>query len=155
MLCVMSIRPSPRVALWMVIAGAVLLPGAALYLAITGGDPVSPLFRRVLTMQIMAALLLWFIAAWAARRLTVGRLPKPQLNSTGILWGGSRVALLIATVLLMLGWLTSLALGLAVQVAFARAVVLLFVVTALTGLAGGAVINSVLVARHWRAHTPE
>jgi len=155
MLSGMSTRPSAKLTLALVIAGALLLAGGALYLAITEGDPVSPLFRHVLTLEVMGTFLVWFTVAWAARRFTVGKLPRLQLNSAGVIWGGSRVALLIATVLLMIGWLAALAFGLAVQIAFVRAVLLLVVVTAFTGMAGGAFLNSMLAFRHWRVQTPE
>jgi hypothetical protein len=151
----MSIRPSAKATLVLVIAGALLLAGGALYLAITERDPVLPLFRNVLANQVMAALVVWFAAAWAARRFTVGKLPNLQLNSAGLIWGGSRVALLIATVLLMTGWLAAFAFGLAVQTAFFQAAVMLLVVTAVTGIAGGAFLNSVLAFRHWHVQTPE
>lgn len=94
----MSTRPSPRSALALVIAAARALAGGALYLATIVGDPIGPLFRHVLTLQVMAALLIWFAAAWAARRFTVGKLPKLKLNYAGLIWGSSRVTLLIATV---------------------------------------------------------
>jgi hypothetical protein len=151
----MSTNPAAKSALALVVAGALLLAGGALYLSITQGDPISPLFRHVLTIEVMAALVVWFTAAWTARRFTVGRLPKLQLGSAGLLWGGSRVALLIATVLLLIGWLAALALGIAVQTAFLRAAVLLLVVTAFTGIAGGAFFNSILAIRHRRVQTPE
>lgn len=150
----MSTRPSPRSALALVIAAALLLAGGALYLATLVGDPVGPLFRHVLTLQVIAVLLIWFAAAWAARRFIVGKLPKLELNYAGLIWGASRVALLIATVLLLLGWLTVLALGLAVETAFVRAAILLLIVTAITGIAGGAFLNSLLAIQHWRVQKP-
>ncbi|HEX8214224.1 MAG TPA: hypothetical protein VF582_01995 [Allosphingosinicella sp.] len=155
MLPAMSIRASAKMNMSLMIASAILLAGGALYLAITRGDPLSPLFRHGRTIEIIAVLLLWSMAALAVRRFTVGRLPELQLNLPGVIWGGSRVALLIATVLLMVGWLAALAFGLTVQVAFLRAVVLLLVVTFFTGIAGKAIINSLLAIRHWRGGTPE
>ena len=152
---VMGILASAKMNLSLMIASAILLAGGALYLAITRGDPVSPLFRHGRTIEIVAALLLWSMAAWAVRRLTVGRLPGLQLNLPGIIWGGSRLAFLVATLLLIVGWLTALAFGLTVKVAFIQAVALLFIVTFFTGIAGGAVINSMLAIQHWRGRKPE
>jgi hypothetical protein len=90
------------------------------------------------------------MAALAVRPFTVERLPKLRLSLPVVMWSGSQVILLIATVLLMIGCLAALAFGLAVQVAFLRAVALLAVVTFFTGIAGGAIINSRSVVRHWR-----
>jgi nitrate/nitrite transporter NarK len=64
------------------------------------------------------------------------------------------VALLVATVLLVICWLAALTFGLAAQTAFVQAAVLLLVVTALTGIAGGAFLNSALAIRHWRSKRP-
>ncbi len=139
----------------LIIAAAILLAGGALYLAITTGDPVRPLFSHGRTVEIVAGLLLWSMAALAVRRLTVGRLPALQLNLPSIIWGGSRFALLFAMVMLFLGWLTALAFGLTVHVAFFQAVALLVVVTVFTRIAGDAAINSMLAIRHWRGRKPE
>ncbi|MEO8176313.1 MAG: hypothetical protein ABI626_06600 [Sphingomicrobium sp.] len=50
----------------------------------------------------------------------------------------------------MSDWLIALALGLDIATPFIRAVVLLAVVTAFTGIIGGAFFNSVLAVQHWR-----
>jgi hypothetical protein len=151
----MQTRPSPKSALALVVGGALLLAGGALYLTVSRSDAVSPLFQHVLTIQIIIALAVWFAAARVARRFTVGKLQKLPLSPGAVIWGSSRLALLLATVLLMIGWLAALILGLAVETAFVQAVVLLLIVTAFTGMEGGAFLNSILAIRHCRAHTPK
>ncbi len=147
---------SARRALAFVIVGAILLAAGALFLTFTRGDPASSVFQHVLTIQVIAVLLVWFFLAWSARRLIVGKSPKLRPNSVAtFIWGGSRVSLLIATVTAMVGWLIALALGLDIATAFVRAVVLLVVVTAFTGIIGGAFLNSLLAVRHWRGHGTE
>ncbi len=144
---------SPRSAFAFIIGGAILLAGGALSLTFTSGDAVSPLFEHVLTIQVIAFLLVWYFLAWSARRLIVGQLPKLRQNSSAaFIWGGSRVSLLIATVIVMIGWLVALALGLEIAMAFVRAIVLLVVATAFTGIIGRALLNSMLAVRHWRGH---
>ena len=143
---------SARSALKFVIAGAMLLAGGALFLTFTRGDAAGTLFQHVLTIQVIAVLLIWFLLAWSARQLIVGKLQKLRLNSlAAFIWGGSRVSLLIATVTVMVGWLVALALGLEIATAFVRAVVMLVVTTAFTGIISGAFVNSVLAVRHWRS----
>lgn len=152
----MGASVSARRAIAFVIVGAILLSGGALFLTFTRGDPARSLFQHVLTIQVIVALLLWSFLAWSARRLTVGKSPKFRPNSVAIfIWGGSRVSLLIATVTAMVGWLFALALGLDIATALIRAVVLLVVVTAFTGIMGGAFLNSLLAVRHWRGHGTE
>ena len=149
----MNAQLSGRSALAFIIVGGILLAGGALFLTLTRGDAASSLFQHVLTIQVIAVLLAWFLLAWSARRLIVGKLSKLRLNSlTAFIWGGSRVSFLIATLTVMVGWLSALALGLEIATAFLRAVVLLVVATAFTGIIGGAFLNSVLAVRHWRGH---
>lgn len=142
-----------RTALALVIVGAILLSGGSLFLTFTRGDPASSLFQHVLTIQVIGVLLVWFLLASAARRLTVGKSPKISVNSWAtLIWGGSRVSLLLATLIVLSGWLIALALGLDIATPLIRAVVLLAVVTAFTGIIGGAFLNSVLAIRHLRSH---
>ena len=155
MLSGMSIHPSTKSALALVIAGALLSAGGVLSLAIAEGDAVGSLLRQVLTFQVFVPPMVWFAAAWGVRRFAIGKLPTLQLSFAEVVWGGSRVALLIATALLLIGWLATLAFGLGVQLAFVRAVVLLAAVSALTGIAGGAYLNSMLAIRHWRVQSSE
>ena len=147
----MGISRRARLPLFFIAVAALALAISAVSLAVTFGDPVSPLFAHVLTIPVIAALVIWFALAWAARRATIGDLPKESVNSwAAFVWGGSRVALLLATVLVTVGWLITLALGLELATDFVRALVLLLVVTAFTGIAGGAFLNSVWAMRHWR-----
>ncbi len=143
--------PAARPVLALVISVALLLASGALLLTFTQGDSVSPLFGHVLTVQVILALVVWSLVAWGVRRLVIGKLPKMRLNSrAAFIWGGFRVALLIATVTLMVCWFAALALGLAAETAIVRAVVLLLVVTAFTGITAGASFNSMLVLKRWR-----
>ena len=87
------------------------------------------------------------ISSWAARRLALRKAPMVRVGQTWLLWVGSRLALLIATFLLVIGWFATLALGFAVQTAFIRAASLLCVVTAFTGIAAGALLNSMVAMR--------
>ncbi|MEO7411251.1 MAG: hypothetical protein ABIU10_08030 [Sphingomicrobium sp.] len=152
----MGVPVPARSAIAFVIVGAILLLSGALFLTFTKGDPASALFQHVLTIQAIAALLVWFVLAWSARRLPVGKPPKLRPNSVATLvWVGSRISFLIATVIAMFGWLIALALGLDIATALVRAVVLLVVVTAFTGIIGGAFLNSVLAVRHWRGRRTE
>jgi hypothetical protein len=140
-----------RRALAFVIVGAILLAGGALSLAVTERDPAIFLFQHVLTIRVIAVILIWNLLAWSARRLIVGKLPELRLNSlTALVWGGSRVAFVIATVTVLVGWLIALALGLEIATAFIRAVVLLVVAMAFTGIIGGAFLNLRLAVRHLR-----
>ena len=150
----MSAHPANRKILALVCVGAFFLAGGALYLAITEANLVGPLFRKVLTLKVMAALFIWFTAAWAARRFAPRKAQTVKFGQTWLVWGGTRVALLIATFVLLMGWLATLALGLALQTAFIRAATLLCVVTAYTGIAGGALMNSMVAIRHRRVEAP-
>ena len=142
-------RPARLVGTLVVIAGLLLASGAA-FLAMHG-DPTSPLFGNVLTVRVIVGLVVWSVLAWAARRVTLGRLPKMRLNSTATLvWGGFRVALFIAAVTLMVSWLLALALGGGVETTLVRALVLVLLVTFFTSIAAGAFFNSMLVVRRWR-----
>ena len=144
-------RPA-RLWLALVIAAGILLAIGAMFLSVVWGDPINPLFRHVLTVQVIAVLLAWSVLAWATHLLLFGRLPKLQLTSMpAFAWGGFRIALFVATVTAMVCWLASLALGLAVETVFIRAIVLLVIVTAFTGLIGAAFFNSLLVVRRLRA----
>lgn len=151
----MLARLSPKTYLAFVIAGAILFAGSALYFAITQGDNYGPLLRHVLSNQAMITILVWSVVALGARWLTVGKLPKSPQNSTTVIWGASRLSLLIAVVLLMIGTLIALAFNLAPQLALFRAFVFLLVVTGLTGIAGGAFYNSMLAVRHWSGPNSE
>ena len=144
--------PSPKPALALVLLAALLIASGALFLTIDRGDVLGPLFRYGPAIQVIAMLFVWSLLAWSARRLIVGKLPTLALNSwAALIWAGSRVALLFAIISVMAGWLIALVLGLEVETAFARAIVLLVVVTALTGMISGAFLNSFLAVRHWRA----
>jgi hypothetical protein len=145
--------PSATTALTLVVCCAFLMAGAALYLTLGTGDPLKSVFRQVLTIYVIVGLVVWFAAAWLARGLIVGRLPKLQMSATVLIWSGFRIALLIAVVLLLICWLGALALQLPLEVAFVRAAVLLMVVAAFTGMTGGAFLNSTFALRHLRSET--
>ena len=142
---------SAKRALAVVIFGAILLACGALSLSVTERDPAASLFQHVLTIKVIAVILIWNLLAWSARRLIVGKLPELRMNSLmALIWGGSRVAFLIATVAALVGWLIALALGLEIATALIRAVVLLAVAMAFTGMIGGAFLNSMLAIRRLR-----
>lgn len=146
----MSAPRPDRLLLTLVIVAGLLIAGGAVLLT-TQADPISGLFRHVLTVEVIAGLVVWNLLAWAARRVTVGKSPKMPLNSTAtFVWGGFRVALFIATVTLLVCWVTALLIGFVLEAAFIKAVVLLLLVTAFTGITAGAFLNSMLVVRRWR-----
>jgi hypothetical protein len=155
MLSGMKTRSLANSALWLVMSAALSLAGGALYLAIIQVDPAGSLFRPELTIEIWAILLAGSATAWIARLLTVGKHPRPQLNWAIGLWVGSRLALLIAIAVLLIGWLVAVASGLTVQTYLLRAAVLLLVVSAFTSIAGGGVLNAIMAFRHWRVQTRE
>lgn len=139
---------SPRLVLAALVAGALLLAASALGLTATGGNAV---FGYVANIQAILAIIAWAALAWLARRLVVGRIEdKPSDSLALFMWGGFRVCLLLATVVLLVGWLIGLAMGHALQPALLQAVVLMVVVTAVTGIIGTATVNSWLAIRHWR-----
>lgn len=147
----MDNRRQARLVLLLIAPGGLAIAVAAVWLAITFHDPAGALFRQVLIIPALGALLAWFALASGARRYTVGKLPRLRMNSpAALVWGGFRVALLIASVLVLVGWLGALALGVELASAFIGGFVLLAFLTVVTGLAGGAFINSALVVRHWR-----
>ncbi|HZA92007.1 MAG TPA: hypothetical protein VE420_05210, partial [Gemmatimonadales bacterium] len=57
---------SARSALAFIIGGAMLLASGALFLTLTRGDAASSLFQDFLAIQVIAAVLLWFLLAWSA-----------------------------------------------------------------------------------------
>jgi hypothetical protein len=147
----MDVSPPARVLLTLVVVSGLLLASVAVFLSVGVGDPIGPLFRQALTIQVILGVVVWSLLAWAARRLVVGRLGNTPLTSTAALvWGGFRVALLIAAVTVIVCGLASLVLGLEIGTAFVRALVLIVVVTAFTGIIGGAFFNSLLVVRRLR-----
>ena len=147
----MNASLSARRASAIVIVEATLFAGGAVFLSVTERDPTISLFQHVLTIQVVAVILIWSLLAWSARWLIVGKLPELRLNSlSALILGGSRVAILIATVTVMVGWLIALALGLEIAPALFRAGVLLAVAMAFIGIIGGAFLNSVLAVRHLR-----
>lgn len=139
---------SPRFVLAVLVAGALLLAASTVGLTATGGNTV---FGYLANIQAILVIIAWAALAWAARRLAVGRIEDKPSNSMAVfMWGGFRVCLLLATVALLVGWLIALAIGHALQPALLQAVVLMVVVTAVTGIIGTAAVNSWLVISHWR-----
>src|SRR5205809_765742 len=135
----MFVPPPERTLVTHVIIASLLIASGAVYLTATQGDMLGPLFQHVLTGRVLVSIISWTCLAHAARRLLVGKLPKIRLSSrAALVWGGSRVALLIAVVMVLVIWITALTLGLAIKTALVRAMALLFVVTAFTGIIGGA-----------------
>jgi len=143
-------RPA-RLWLVLVVAAGILLAGGTIFLSAIVGDPIGPLFRHVLSVQIVVVLLVWSGLAWTARLLLVGRLPRLRLSSmTAFAWGASRIALFLAMVTVMVCWLALVIVGRADNATFVGAIGLLVVVTAFTGLIGTAFFNSLLVVRRLR-----
>lgn len=138
---------SPRLVLAALIAGALALSGGAVALTATGGDAA---FGYIANIQFIIIVLAWAMLALAARWLVVGKVGEIASDSSAMLiWGGFRVCLLLAVVALLLGWVIALALGHDVRRLLLQAVVLMVVVAAVTGIIGGAAINSWLAVRHW------
>ena len=93
----------------------------------------------------------WSLLALGPRWVLVGKLPKRPVSFVPVLiWGGFRVALLVATVTVIVCWLAGLAFGLAVSTTFVRALILILIFSAFTGITGGAFINSMLAVGQWR-----
>ena len=150
----MDDQPSARSALALVIVGAFVLAGIALFLTVRKGDVAGALFQHPLTIQLIAGIVAWSLLAWAARRLIVGKLSNTRLNLLPVIvWGGSRVSLLIAVIALLAGWLTALAGGLEIATLFGQALILLVVVAWFTGMIGGAFLNSLAAVRSWRGRS--
>jgi len=145
--------PRSPARLWIalvVFAGLAVASGAVFYSA-TEHDPIGPLFRQSLTAPVIVGLMAWSLLALGARWLLVGKLPKRPVSFVPtLIWGGFRVALLVATVTAIVGWLAALALGLAVSTIVFRALVLILIFSAFTGITGGAFINSMLAIGEWR-----
>ena len=139
---------SPRLVLSVLVAGALLLAGSAFALTATTGNTV---FGYLANIKAILVLIVWAALSWAARRLIVGIVDDEPTNSLALyMWGGFRVCLLLATIVLLLSWPIALAIGHALQPALLQAVVLMVVVTAVTGIIGTATANSWLAVRHWR-----
>jgi hypothetical protein len=120
----------------------------ALVLAAAVGDPLPPVFRQRLTGEVLLIVIVWCPLAWLVRRLIIGKLPKIGVGSPmAVAWGASRFTLFIATMLLLLGSLVFLAVGTNLGPAFFRAFISLVVLTAFTGIVGGAARNTVLVLK--------
>lgn len=138
---------SPRLVLAALVAGALLLAISALGLTASLGNTA---FSYVANIQAILVIVAWAALAWAARRLVVGKIEDKSPRSLALfMWGGFRVCLLLATLGLLVGWLIALAIGHALQPALLQAVVLMVVVTAVTGIIGTAIVNSWLAIRHW------
>lgn len=145
-------RDSHRLATTLVVGAGIVLAAAAVLLSGQGG-PLSFMFRHGLFVGIMAGICVWNPIAWAARRVIVGKQPELCLSSTlTSLWGGFRVALLVAVVTLLVFAVAALAIGLGVGATLVKAIVLVMFVAAITGITAGAIFNSMLVVRHWRGH---
>ena len=115
------------------------------------GDPVSALLQNPSTLYLLAGLVVWRLLAGAARWIILKALPNVGSEaSAGLVWGSFRLALLVATVTALVGWLAAMTMGLALQAVLIEAVLLLVLVTAFTGVLGGAVFDSMLAVRHWR-----
>ena len=136
--------------IYVAVMGVAVVSGAV-YVSVTFGDPVGLLFRSILTGPVILGIVSWSLLALALRWLTIGKLVRPPFASkVTYLWGGSRLALILATLALGVTWLVSLALAWSSGAAILGAFIFIVVITAFTGLLGGAIGNSVLVAKHWR-----
>ena len=136
--------------IYVILMGAAAASGAV-YLAITFGDPVGLLIRNILTGPVILGIVSWSLLALALRWVTLGKTVRPSIASKGTyFWGGSRLALILATLALGVAWLASLALARSSEAAILGAFIFIAVITAFTGLLGGAIVNSVFVAKHWK-----
>ena len=141
----------PRRFFVVVVASGIILAAIALFVTEKLGDATSVLFDQLLPIPAIGVLLLWAVIAWVARRALYDQPPDLTLHSRGILvWVGSRISLLVATVLLLIPWIIALATGHDAMPTLLRAFILVLVVTALTGIIGGAVLNSALAIRQFR-----
>ncbi|MES2904762.1 MAG: hypothetical protein V4696_11300 [Pseudomonadota bacterium] len=139
---------SSSLGLVFVIVGALLLCIGALGVVTISGKVA---FEYVANIWFILAILVWAVLAWTARRFIVGRVGETPANSLPVLiWGAFRVCLLLATVILLVCWLVALALGHGMERPMLQAVVLIVVVTAVSGIIGGATLNSLLAIRHWQ-----
>lgn len=135
----------PRLLIASVVVAGLCVASGAVFFSATEVDPIGPLFHQALTGQIIVGLLAWSLLALGLRWLLLGRLPKMPISFVpGLIWGGFRIALLVATVIVIVVWLAALVLGLAVATTFFKALVLILMFSAFTGIAGGAFINSIL-----------
>jgi hypothetical protein len=71
-------------------------------------------------------------------------------EGAALIWGGFRIALFVALLAVIVGGAIALIVGLQIGAAFVRAFVLIAIVTVISGIAGGAFLNSLLVVRRLR-----
>jgi len=147
----MTTELRPRIILLIVGALAIALAIGSISLTMAVGDPIELVFHLQFTGLVVLGVLVWAVAALTARRLIIGKFPSASVDSRALfLWGGSRFVLLLAVLLDLVIWFVSIALGLEMSNTFLRGLVLLLVVSAFLGIAGGALLNSVVTLRHWR-----
>jgi hypothetical protein len=152
----MNSPPSDRLLLSLVLVAAVLLAAGAFLLAAQPTDLSGPRYQDFPIAPVVLVFFAWALLSVTARLLFIGRLPKSQKPSwAAMMWGGSRFAMAISTLILLICWLVSLAVGLQAEATFLHAAVLLLVFMGLTGVVGGAYLNSLLVLRRWRSGRTE
>jgi len=138
--------PSINLSVGVAFAGAVTAIAAVGLCIWLGAAAEWPLVIAVLGSELCQ------LIAWPARRLLVGKvraLPKTRLLLTFL---ASRIALLIAAVILLVGTIVAYALGIDGRVVVLRSLVGIMLITAATGMLGGAAINTAVLLRHWRKH---
>lgn len=145
----MAPRRSAKLTLALIATGALLLAGSALLLSFDGFALPGPLQDVVLLA--FGILLGWSLLAWSARRLLVPGPLKSRLYSIpAMAWFGLRMALLLATLAVILGWASAAAIGSGVTPALARAFVPLVLLSTALSMIDGAVRNTLLTVRRAR-----
>lgn len=152
----MDSPPSDRLLLSLVLVAAVIFAAGAFLLAAQPTEVSAPRYQDFPIAPVILVFFVWPLLSVTARLLFIGRLPKSQKPSwAALMWGGSRFAIVISTLMLLICWLVSLAVGLRAEATFLHAAVLLLVFMGLTGAVGGAFLNSLLVLRRWRSGRTE
>jgi hypothetical protein len=143
---------SERTVLQLVILATLVLAGGALFLTVSGAEPLDALFRHPAALPIAAALLAWYIVAMAIRLAVVGKFSAAEVPKTLLVYTGARLACLFAMGALLACWLAAFAFGLAVAPPLLGAAILLAIVNAFGVMVTGGCLNSILLLRHlWAA----
>ena len=143
---------SNRLLLSLVLPAAVLLATGAVFLEAHPIELSGVRDQDFPIVPVILIFLVWPLLSVTARLLFVGRLPKSPMPSwASLMWGAFRFAMFVSSLILLICWLISMSLGLHVQATFLRAALLLVVFMGLTGMVGGAFLNSILVLKRWRS----
>jgi hypothetical protein len=141
-----------RLLLFVVILVGVLLDFASFWTAANSIDPIGWAIRRVLITPLGLTLLAWNLLAWGARRLIVGKPSKEMLRASrsATALGFLRFASTVAMLGIIACLLVSLVLGSDLRTSFFKAFVLIAFFSVSVSVVGGAVLNSMLIAKHYR-----